>query len=291
VSRFVKSHGLGNDYLVLAEDDLDVPLVAYTIRRLCHRTLGVGADGILLRVASPRAEFGVRIFNPDGSEAEKSGNGLRIFAKYAYEHAGARGPRFSVETAGGVVGCTCEVVAGRVTTVTVEMGRASFLACDIPMTGPEGEVVGLPLELGDQVVTVTALTLGNPHCVLIRDRLDEAEARTLGPRLEHHLAFPRRTNVQFARLASSGRLEILIWERGAGFTLASGSSACAAAAAAVKLGLTAPGPIAVSMPGGTLETEVRPDWNINLSGPVEEVASGTLSRDFVATLNALARTA
>src|SRR5262249_29998435 len=234
--------GLGNDYLVLAEDDLDFPVVAAVIRRLCHRSLGLGADGILLRVASTRADFGVRIFNPDGSEAEKSGNGLRIFAKYAYEHAGASGPRFRVETAGGVVGCACEVVAGRVVCVTVEMGRATFVAPDVPMRGPAGEVVGVPLELDDQVVTVTAVSLGNPHCVLFRDRLDEAEARALGPRLEHHPAFPRRTNVQFARLASPRRLEILIWERGAGFTLASGSSACAAAAAAVKLGLTAPGP-------------------------------------------------
>jgi diaminopimelate epimerase len=291
VSRFVKSHGLGNDYLVLAEDDLGFPLVADTIRRLCHRSLGLGADGILLRVASPRADFGVRIFNPDGSEAEKSGNGLRIFAKYAYEHAGASGPRFSVETAAGVVGCMCEVVAGRISSVTVEMGRASFVARDVPMSGAAGEAVGVPLELDDQAVTVTAVSLGNPHCVVLRDRLDEAEVRTLGPRLEHHPTFPRRTNVQFARLASPGRLEILIWERGAGFTLASGSSACAAAAAAVKLGLTPTGPVTVSMPGGTLSIEVRPDWTISLSGPVEEVASGTLSPDLVATLNALARTA
>ena len=291
MSRFVKSHGLGNDYLVLAEDDLGFPLVADTIRRLCHRSLGLGADGILLQVASPRADFGVRIFNPDGSEAEKSGNGLRIFAKYAYEHAGASGPRFSVETAAGVVGCMCEVVAGRIASVTVEMGRASFVARDVPMSGAAGEAVGVPLELDDQAVTVTAVSLGNPHCVVLRDRLDEAEVRTLGPRLEHHPTFPRRTNVQFARLASPGRLEILIWERGAGFTLASGSSACAAAAAAVKLGLTPTGPVTVSMPGGTLSIEVRPDWTISLSGPVEEVASGTLSPDLVATLNALARTA
>src|SRR5262249_59234182 len=117
------------------------------------------------------------------------------------------------------------------------------------------------------------------------------DPRPRARRLAPPLPSPRRTTVQSARLASSGRLEILIWERGAGFTLASGSSACAAAAAAVKLGLTAHGPIAVSMPGGTLETEVRADWNINLSGPVEEVASGTLSRDFVATLNALPRAA
>src|SRR5262249_39896740 len=172
VNRFVKSHGLGNDYLVLSEDDLEFPLVADTIRRLCHRNLGVGADGILLRVASPRADYGIRIFNPDGSEAEKSGNGLRIFAKYAYEHAGAS-PRFSVETAGGVVGCACEVVAGRVASVTVEMGRASFLASDVPVRGPAGEAVGVPLALDDRVVTVTALSLGNPHCVLFRDRLDE----------------------------------------------------------------------------------------------------------------------
>jgi diaminopimelate epimerase len=288
VSRFAKSHGLGNDYLVLAEADLDFPLVADTIRRLCHRSLGLGADGVLVQVVSVRADFGVRIFNPDGSEAEKSGNGLRIFAKYLYEHGGATGPRFSVETVGGVVGCACEVVGGRVASVTVEMGRASFLARDVPMEAPEGEAVGVPLRVDDRVVTVTALSLGNPHCVLFCDRLDEAEVRTLGPRLEHHAAFPRRTNVQLVRVETPRRLALLIWERGAGFTLASGSSACAAAAAAVKLGLAAPGCLIVSMPGGTLTVDVRPDWSLSLSGPVEEVATGTLSPDFVAVLNALA---
>ena len=286
MSRFVKSHGLGNDYLVLAATDLDFPLVADTIRRLCHRSLGVGADGILVQGAAARADFGVRIFNPDGSEAEKSGNGLRIFAKYAYEHAGASGARFSVETVGGVIGCACEVVAGRVVSVTVEIGCASFQACDVPMSGTEGEAVGVPLQVDDRVVAITALSLGNPHCVLFPDRLDEAEARSLGPRLEHHPAFPRRTNVQFARVETRSRVELLIWERGAGFTLASGSSACAAAAAAVKLGLADPGRLTVAMPGGTLAVEVRPDWSLSLSGPVEEVATGTLSPDLVAALNA-----
>jgi diaminopimelate epimerase len=283
VIPFAKGHGLGNDYLVIEERHLPRPLTTEAIARLCDRTRGVGSDGILVMVPTARADFGLRIFNPDGSEAEKSGNGLRIFAKYLWDRRHASRETFTVDTKGGVVECQLQVRDGRVNFVTVEMGRATFRPGEIPMKGPGPEAVGVPLELPDgHRLRVTAVSVGNPHCVVFVDRLDEAECRRLGPLIETHPVFPNRTNVQFARAASRQSLDILIWERGAGFTLASGSSSCGAAAAAVRTGLCDHGRVAVRMPGGELGVDVRPDYSLRLEGPVEEVCTGTLSPEFVA---------
>ncbi len=282
--RFVKAHGLGNDYLVLNGKDLDFPLTPRAIQRLCHRNRGIGSDGILLLVDSPNADFGLRVFNPDGSEAEKSGNGLRIFAKYLNEHGHVKQSTFTVETKGGVVECQCHLVGGMVASVTVEMGKVTFRAPDIPMNGPDREVVGVPLQVNDHFLRITALSVGNPHCVVFNDKLDEAEVRRLGPLIERHPVFPNRINVQFAKVEARDRVAILIWERGAGFTLASGSSACAVAAAAMKNGLCDPGPVTVVMPGGELFIEVRPDWSLRLQGSAEEICTGTLSPELVAAL-------
>jgi diaminopimelate epimerase len=279
---FVKGHGLGNDYLVMEEAHLPHPLSGPAIERICHRNLGPGSDGILLLVPTTRADFGLRIFNPDGSEAEKSGNGLRIFAKYLWDHGHARKDVFTVDTKGGVVECRCHVRDGRVGFVTVEMGAVTFRAPDIPMHGPDRDVVGVPLQLGDgTTLTVTAASVGNPHCVVFVDRLDDGECRRLGPLVERHPAFPNRINVQFARVAARDAVDILIWERGAGYTLASGSSSCGAAAAAVRNGLCDHGRVTVRMPGGQLVIEVRPDWSLRLEGPVEEVCTGVLTDEFV----------
>jgi diaminopimelate epimerase len=279
---FVKGHGLGNDYLVMAEADLPTELTEAAIARICDRNWGVGSDGILLLVPSARADFGLRIFNPDGSEAEKSGNGLRIFAKYLWDHGHARARTFTVDTKGGVVACECHVKDGHLGLVTVEMGHATFRAPDIPMNGPDRDVVGVPLQLANGAeLSVTAVSVGNPHCVVFVKELDDGECRRLGPLIERHPAFPNRTNVQFATVLSRDTLEILIWERGAGYTLASGSSSCGAAAAAVKNGLCHQGRVIVRMPGGTLTVDVRPDWSLRLQGPVEEVCRGALSREFI----------
>jgi diaminopimelate epimerase len=279
VIPFVKGHGLGNDYLVLSERDLARPLSPKAIERICDRNWGVGSDGILLLVPTAKADFGLRIFNPDGSEAEKSGNGLRIFAKYLYDHGHATAETFRVDTRGGIVECRCHVGDGRVTAVTVEMGRATFRAPEIPMRGPDAEAVDVPLEVDGQALRVTAVSVGNPHCIVFTDRLDPAEARRLGPLIERHVAFPNRTNVQFARVHDRRTVDILIWERGAGYTLASGSSSCGVACAAVRNGLM-DRRVSVRMPGGTLMVEVRDDWSIRLEGPVEEVCTGTLSAEF-----------
>jgi diaminopimelate epimerase len=272
----VKGHGLGNDYLVVRAADLPGgALDAAGAVRLCDRHRGVGADGVLVHEAARTADFAVRIFNPDGSEAEKSGNGLRIFAKYLWDHGHARRPAFTVETAGGVVACECRIADGRVDAVVVEMGRATFDAAAIPVRGVEGEAVDASLVLpsGERVV-FTAVSVGNPHCVVFVDRPDEAACRRLGPALERHAVFPNRTNVQLARAVGRAAVEVRIWERGAGYTLASGSSSCAAAAAAVRTGRCDAGRIDVTMPGGTLSVHVRGDWTLRLEGPAAEVFRG-----------------
>ena len=284
---FVKGHGLGNDYIVINGADLPSPLTPGQVTRICDRNWGVGSDGILLFVpAWAGADFGLRILNPDGSEAEKSGNGLRIFAKYLHDHGHAKRDTdtFTVDTMGGRVECRCHVKDGRVNVVTVEMGRCTFVAPEIPMNGPEREVVKVPLQVAGETLLITAVSVGNPHCVIFTDRLDEALVRRLGPQVEHHPAFPNRINVQWARVASRSMVDILIWERGAGWTLASGSSSSAVACAAVKNGLCDHGLVTVRMPGGELSVDVRPDWSIRLQGPVEEVYTGTFSRDLMAAL-------
>jgi diaminopimelate epimerase len=282
---FVKGHGLGNDYIVINESDLSTALTPAQISRICDRNRGVGSDGILLLVpAWGGADFGLRIFNPDGSEAEKSGNGLRIFAKYLHDHGYATGNTFTVATRGGRVECQCHVVDGRMNVVTVEMGRCTFVANEIPMSISEREAVNVPLRVDGETLLVTAVSVGNPHCVIFTDSLEEDVVRRLGPQIEHHSAFPERTNVQWARVASSSIVDILIWERGAGWTLASGSSSSAVACAAVRRGLCDHGQVTVRMPGGELAIDVRPDWSIRMRGAVEDVYEGVLSREFSASL-------
>ncbi len=286
VIPFVKGHGLGNDYLVVRATDLPggtlTPAAAVA---LCDRHRGVGADGVLVHVASARADVGVRIFNPDGSEAEKSGNGLRIFAAYLLDGGRVRGPRFTVETAGGVVACDCRLANGRVDAVTVEMGRATFDARAIPMAGVDGEAVAVTLHVatGESLV-VTAVSVGNPHCVVFVEEPSEARCRAIGPLVERHAVFPRRTNVQLARAVDRATIAMHVWERGAGYTLASGSSSCAVAAAAVRTGRADPGAIRVEMPGGALVVHVREDRSLALEGPVALTYAGTLAPAFAASL-------
>jgi len=278
---FAKGHGLGNDYIVMSRADLPFDLSEASIVRICDRNWGIGSDGILMLVPSSRADFGLRIFNPDGSEAEKSGNGLRIFSKWLRDHGLAKRDAFTIDTPGGVVECLCHVRDGRVRFVTVEMGKATFRAPDIPMSGPDRDVVSVPLPLSDgTTLAVTAVSVGNPHCISFVDRLDTEACKRLGPLIERHPAFPQRTNVQFARVADRHTLDILIWERGAGYTLASGSSSCGAASAAVRNGFCDHGKVTVRMPGGDLVIDVRPDWSLRLEGPVEEVYTGALTAEF-----------
>jgi diaminopimelate epimerase len=263
--RFWKAHGLGNDYLVL-EEPVTPALTARLVVALCDRNRGVGSDGIL-EPMSPTlgADFGVRIWNPDGSTAEKSGNGLRIFARWLRDSGRSPSDRFSIST--GPCRVECETTADA---VSVEMGAATFTPAEVPVDAP-GELVDAPIELSDGPLIVTAVGIGNPHCVVFRDEpLDTLPWRRWGAELERHPRFPNRTNVQVARVIDRRAVEIRIHERGAGETQASGSSSCAVAAAGVRTGRLDAGRIRVEMPGGRLWVTVSPD-GVLLEGPVEAV--------------------
>lgn len=281
---FVKSHGLGNDYLVLDQENMNFQLTEKNIRMLCEVHYGIGSDGILLKVASSKADFGLKIYNPDGSEAEKSGNGLRIFAKYLYDYGHAPSKIFTIETLGGIV--TAEVADdtnGKASRIKVDMGKAIFSSRDIPVICDEPECMDHLLNIIDEAYEINCVSVGNPHCVILRDKLVIAEILKHGSDIENHPMFPNRINVQFAKVLSRDEVEILIWERGAGYTLASGSSSCAVAAVMVKKGLT-DRKMKVKMPGGILQLEIDEKWNIRMEGEVKEIASGYLSNELIAEM-------
>jgi len=275
-AHWTKSHGLGNDYLVVEPERLPagVALTPGAVRLICDRHRGVGSDGIL-ELLPPMGQgdrFGVRIWNPDGSVAEKSGNGIRIFAKYLYEHGHTTATAFTVATPGGDATVALELAegGGRVGAVTVDMGIASF---DPRET----------LTVEGQELAVTILSVGNPHCVVIVPDLEAVPFARLGSAIERHPAFPERTNVQFAQPVSDRVVRALIWERGAGETQASGSSSCAVAAACHRRGLVGR-EVTVAMPGGDLTVRIGEDGRLWLHGPVEEVCQGTFSAELVARL-------
>ncbi|MDO8681873.1 MAG: diaminopimelate epimerase [Armatimonadota bacterium] len=272
--HFAKYHGLGNDYIVIEPGEFDGEPATGQIVRICHRNYGVGSDGILYGPLSAKdADFGLRIFNPDGSEAEKSGNGLRIFSRYLWDKGMVQEEPFTISTIGGLV--RSRVFDGG-KQVTVEMGKVSFNSRVIPIVGPEREVINENISIAGGQLTFCAATIGNPHCVVICDTISEEETRRLGPLIENDVRFPNRTNVQFLQIIDRENIRIEIWERGAGYTLASGSSSCAAAAVAHKLGLCG-SRITVHMPGGQMEVSVAEDFSIKMTGPVINVCSGEVS--------------
>jgi diaminopimelate epimerase len=282
---FVKSHGLGNDYIILNQNEISFEMTENAIRKICDVHFGIGSDGILLKVSSFHANFGLRILNPDGSEAEKSGNGLRIFAKYLYDYQLAKLRKFTIETPGGLV--QAEIIQeknGKAKAVKVDMGKAIFSSRKIPVNCEKEECIDETIHLEYRDYLINCVSVGNPHCVIFTKQLDAKEVKIFGPQIEIHPFFPNRINVQFAKVISPTDVEVMIWERGAGWTLASGSSACAVAAVAVKKGLMQRS-LTVKMPGGDLKIETDEHWNMRMTGEVSEIASGILSRELVAELS------
>ena len=278
---FVKSHGLGNDYICLDEENIDFPLSTQAIKTICDIHYGIGSDGILLKTVSEKADFGLRIFNPDGSEAEKSGNGLRIFIKFLYDYGYTDKREFTIETKGGIVKATIdELENGRARIITVDMGRAIFKSDQIPVICGTEECIGKKIKIKDKEFEINCVSVGNPHCVIITDELDEKIVKEYGKLIENYEIFPNRTNVQFAKVISPDLVEIRIWERGAGYTLASGSSSCAVASVMVKRGLTDRN-LTIKMPGGKLKISIDENWNIRMTGEVQEICSGVLSPELI----------
>lgn len=276
--HFKKYHGLGNDYLVIDPNVEDFAMTEANIRLICDRNFGVGSDGILY---GPKLEGDVpvlRIFNPDGSEAEKSGNGLRIFSKYLFEKKYVHSKSFKIKTLGGVV--DVQVKDDTANLIRIDMGKVTFISDEIPVAGKRREVVNEPLDINGIEYNVTCLSIGNPHCVIPRQEVTEQIARALGPHVENHQMFPHRINMQIVRVIDRANIDVRIWERGAGYTLASGSSSCAAAAASHRLGLV-DSDVTVHMPGGTLHIEIADDGRIRMTGPVEGTFEGSFHADLL----------
>lgn len=283
---FVKSHGLGNEYITFDQQNVHFELTKRAIQRLCNINFGIGSDGILLKVPSAKADFGFRVFNPDGSEAEKSGNGLRIFCKFLYDYGYTTSKNFTVETKGGLVKATIEKVDSRnkASQVTVDMGIPTFRTKEIPAIFPSAEIIAEKMGFGGKEYEINCVSVGNPHCTIIKDTLDINEIKSIGSIIENHSMFPNRINVQFAKINSRSEVEILIWERGAGFTLASGSSSCAVSSVLYKRGLI-DNKVTIKMLGGELTIAIQDDWNIRMTGPVRQICEGTLSEEILEDLN------
>jgi diaminopimelate epimerase len=292
---FYKGHGLGNDYLVFeaAEAGRTAEVPAHggegtwraapeAVRAICRRWTGVGGDGIVVVAAEADGSFPARMFNPDGTEFERSGNGLRILASHLWRTDRVSEDPFVVRSGGSRIGMRVHGVdaEGRYD-VSVEMGRAETGGRHVGFE-PEGaeraDVLRHPAR-GD--ITFHPVSVGNPHAVMFTDDLSDEALRDLGPFLSGHPAFRRGTNVQLARVDGPRRVRIAIWERGVGRTSASGTSSCAVAVACVARGIFEPGAIEVDMEGGRLEVHVGPELDVVLRGPVEEVATGRLTERFL----------
>lgn len=279
---YYKYQALGNDYIVIDPNKSNLNVMNENVKLLCDRNLGIGSDGILYGPIYENETIKLRILNPDGSEAEKSGNGIRIFAKYLIDSGYVKDRAFQISTLGGTV--NIEVLDENATLLRVDMGVASFLSEEIPVNGALREVINEKLLIGDHEYRINCVTVGNPHCVILCSDISERLAKDLGPKFESNSIFPNRTNVQFLKIMDKNNIQIEIWERGAGYTLASGSSSCAAASVAYKLGL-AENKMKVHMAGGVIEIEITSSGHIVMTGSVYGVSQGFFHKDLLKRVN------
>ncbi|MEW6182371.1 MAG: diaminopimelate epimerase [Bacillota bacterium] len=270
--RFVKMHGLGNDFVIVEADELpsNTPDLA---RRICDRHFGVGADGLVFIMPSHPADLRMQIFNPDGSEAEMCGNAIRCISKHAFQSGLTDKPNLTVETGAGILRPRLIFNDNKINEIEVDMGEPILERNLIPMNGPPGRVVDEPLSVAALTFRVTAVSFGNPHCVIFIPDVKDIAIDILGPEIENHPAFPRRTNVEFVQIINPQEIRVLVWERGAGATLACGTGACASAVAANLNGLTGRS-VRVVVPGGALSIDWGDNNHIYMTGPATEVFRG-----------------
>ena len=275
--RFWKMHGLGNDYIVIdnREEKISGKQAAELAKRLCERRFSVGADGLLLVSNSKVGDVKMRIYNADGSEAEMCGNGIRCFAKYCYENGVVKKTEFLIETLSGIKNVSLTLQHGEVSVVKVDMGSPNWDRSSLPMVG-QGTCINENLDVDGEVYKVTCLSMGNPHCVIFVDKVDDYPVEQIGRKIENHKAFLKRTNVGFVQVLNPHELKLRVWERGCGETLACGTGACAAVAAANKLGKVE-SKVTVHMLGGDLQVEVAK--SLFLSGAAEKVFEGKLFKE------------
>ncbi|OIQ62057.1 diaminopimelate epimerase [Neomoorella thermoacetica] len=278
--HFVKMHGLGNDFVLVNAMTEKVPGdLPGLARRVCHRRFGIGADGLILVLPSEQARLRMRIFNPDGSEPEMCGNGIRCFARYVYETGLAEGEELQVETLAGIIKPKLILEGGRVAGVRVDMGAPHLEREQIPMAGTGSPVLDEPIEVNGETWGGTCVSMGNPHCVFFVEDVTGAPVTTVGPVVEHHPLFPRRTNVEFIQVLNREELRMRVWERGAGETMACGTGACAAAVAGALTGRSNR-KVTVHLAAGDLQIEWSPvDNHVYMTGPAVEVFRGDFPLD------------
>ena len=276
---FTKMHGLGNDFVVVDGLVAGAPTperVQPHLVEIGHRRFGVGYDQFLFVQPSGVADFKMPIFNPDGSVAEMCGNGIRAFAKFVYDHGYTKEKTITVETLGGIKTLDLTVSNGKVSSVTVDMGAPGLERADIGMIGPPGQVIDELLEVNHEPIKITGVSMGNPHVVFFEDHATDARIDAVGPALENHPRFPRRTNVHLVEVLGPSELRMLTWERGAGRTLACGTGACACLVAAHVNGRTGRQALC-HLPGGDLQiTWSETDGHVYMTGPATEVYRGEI---------------
>jgi diaminopimelate epimerase len=272
--RFAKLHGTANDFIYVDAREGFPGDPAALAPRLCDRRRGIGADGLILLLPSTQADCRMVIHNADGSRPEMCGNGIRGLAKFVHDRGLVRADPLRVETDAGVKTLSLALENGRVARVTVDMGAPVWDGRRIPVDA-DGEVIDRPLEVAGRTYRGTCVSMGNPHCVVFVDDVTGLPLADLGPRFEHHPFFPKRVNTEFVRVLGRDRLEMRVWERGAGETMACGTGACAAAVAAARTGRAERHAVVV-LPGGELEIDWRPDDRVLLTGPAVEVFEGRI---------------
>lgn len=270
-------HGLGNDYLVFDPNHNELELDQANVKMICDRNEGLGADGVLEGPILKEDGMHVKVWNPDGSESETSGNGVRIFAKYLMDHEYVKEQKFSIQTLSGPIEVEC--LNNRATEFRVKMGKASFISREIPVTGEVREVINESFIFHNKEYKATCLTVGNPHCIIFMDQVTPELAKELGPYVENADEFPEKMNLQICRKIDTGNLDIEIWERGSGYTKASGTGSCAAAVAAYRLGLVE-NRVNVNQPGGMIQIDIKDDDTIYMTGTVGYVADMSVAESF-----------
>ncbi|OPY58006.1 MAG: Diaminopimelate epimerase [Pelotomaculum sp. PtaU1.Bin035] len=273
--NFTKVQGLGNDFILINcfKEEVNPRDFPWLAAKMCDRHFGIGADGLVPLLPSNTADINMRIFNSDGSEAEMCGNVIRCAAKYCYEHGIVNKDKIRVETLAGIIVPELIIENSRVRLVRVDMGEPRLDRSEIPMEGPPGRVIDELLEVGGVAYRVTAVSMGNPHCVIFVPDIDLVPMHVAGPQLEIHHVFPRKTNVEFVQVLNRKEIKMKVWERGAGETMACGTGACATVVACVLNGHTERR-VTVRLKAGDLLIEWEADNRIYMTGPAEEVFTG-----------------
>ncbi|MBE3127950.1 MAG: diaminopimelate epimerase, partial [Candidatus Atribacteria bacterium] len=277
---FVKMHGLGNDFILI--DCLSKPLgdssfLSYLAKKLCNRNFGIGADGLMLILPSSKADLRMRIFNYDGSEAQMCGNGIRCFAKYAYENKLVSKNKFTVETLAGIIIPELTITNNKILGVKVNMGTPKLRRREVPMNGKDtSRVVNETLKINpEQTFKITCVSMGNPHCITFVNDVQSIPVDEIGPKIENHPLFPEKTNVEFIQVLNKQEINFRVWERGVGETLACGTGACAALVAAV-LNKKTDREATIHLPGGDLDIQWADDGHVYMTGPAELVFRGEM---------------